>query len=168
MGSDIGGYSGGCYYSGMTEWTEKKFGKEFVDDLIKESVAQYVKKHPGKVFDADEHTEWTYKGVYLSYMNDNDQLNKDFFSSFVYPEGYQDYDLSKKYHSYSRVTLHLDEKGRVLKEEFNHTIYNEHNQKSIPYFEKEIKKFIKYTKFDPVKYRGYPVKSKTSFFIYYK
>lgn len=169
MGSDIGGYTGGCYYSGMTELTEKKFGKEFVDGLVAESVAQYVKKHPGKIFDADEHTVWTYKGTYLSFQDGNDELNKDFFKNIAYPEGYENYNASlQKYHSSTAVSLTLDEKGNLLKHEFTHHIYNEHNLKYIPYFEKEIKKFIKYTKFGPVKYRGYPVKSETSFFIYYK
>ncbi|REC59668.1 hypothetical protein DRF65_25065 [Chryseobacterium pennae] len=168
MGSDIGGSTGECYYSFMTELTEKKFGKNFVDGLVKESVARYVKKHPRKIFDADEHTDWTYKGTYLSYINDNDLLNKDFFSAFIYPEGYENYDPSQKYHSKTVVIITLDEKGKVLKEEFSHNIYNDRNLKYIPYFEKEIKKFIKYTTFKPVKYRGYPVKSETSFFIYYK
>ncbi|MGE8553635.1 MAG: hypothetical protein ACN6OB_06825 [Chryseobacterium jejuense] len=169
MGSDIVGYSGECYYSFMTELTKNKFGKDFVDSLIKESVVQYVKKHPGKIFKRDEHTKWTYKGTYLSYTDDNDQLNKDFFNNFIYPEGYGNYDPSQqKYHSSTAVTLILDEKGNPLKEEFRHHIYNEHNLKYIPYFEKEIKKFIKYTKFEPVKYRGCPVKSKTAFSIYYK
>ncbi|WET48548.1 hypothetical protein PYS58_18480 [Chryseobacterium indologenes] len=168
MGSDSGGYSGGCYYSMMTELTEKKFGKDFVDGLVAESVAQYVKKHPGKIFDRNEHTEWTYKGTYLIYNDGNDLLNKDFFKNVPYPEGYQNYAPSQKYHSNTAVTLTLNEKGKVLKEEFRHNIYNDHNLKYIPYFEKEIKKFIKYTTFEPVKYGGYPVKSETSFFIYYK
>lgn len=167
-GSDIGGYSGGCYYSAMTELTEKKFGKDFVDGLVAESVAQYVKKHPGKVFDNDEHTKWLYKGTYLNYTNDDDLLNKDFFKNVPYPEGYQNYNPSQKYRSNTAVTLILNEKGKVLKGEFRHNIYNDHNLKYIPYFEKEIKKFIKYTNFEPVKYRGYPVKSETTFFIYYK
>ena len=169
MGSDIGWYFDECYYSVMTKLTEKKFGKDFMDGLVKESVALYVKKHPGKIFDNDEHCEWTYKGKYLSYTDDNDQLNKDFFNNFIYPEGYENYNPSfQKYRSSTVVTLILDQNGKVLKDQFSHEIYNDHNLKYIPYFEKEIKKFIKYTKFEPVKYRGYPVKSKTSFFIYYK
>lgn len=169
MGSDIGWYFDECYYSVMTKLTEKKFGKDFMDGLVKESVALYVKKHPDKIFDNDEHCEWTYKGGYLSYTDDNDQLNKDFFCNFSYPEGYENYNPSfQKYRSSTVVTLILDQNGKVLKDQFSHDIYNDHNLKYIPYFEKEIKKFIKYTKFEPVKYRGYPVKSKTSFFIYYK
>ncbi|WP_278377666.1 hypothetical protein [Chryseobacterium arthrosphaerae] len=63
----------------------------------------------------------------------------------------------------------LDEKGDLLKEaEFQHNIYNDNNRKYIPYFEKELKKFIKTTKFAPANYRGYPVKCETSFFIHYK
>lgn len=169
MGSDIGGYSGECYYQGMTEFTKKKFGEDFINGLVKQSVAMYVKKHPGKTFDYDEHTEWTYKGNHLSYTDHNDQLNKDFFTRFTYPEGYENYNSSfQKYHSSTIVTLTLDPKGKVLKNQFSHHIYNDYNLKYIPYFEKEIKKFIKYIKFEPVKYSGYPVKSEISFFIYYK
>ena len=169
MGSDIGGYSGGCYYRTMTELTKKKFGEDFINGLVKESVALYVKKHPGKIFDYDEHTEWKYKGNYLSYTDDNDQLNKDFFSHFTYPEDYENYNSSiQKYPSNTVVTLTLDSKGKVLKHQFSHRIHNDHNLRYIPYFEKEIKKFIKYTKFESVKYSGYPVKSEVSFFIYYK
>lgn len=169
MGSDMGGYSGACYYSVMTELTEKKFGKDFIDGLVKESVARYVKKHPDKIFDNDEHCEWTYKGNLLSYTDDNNLLNKDFFHSFIYPEGYENYNPSfQKYRSNTVVTLTLNQKGKVLNNQFSHRIYNDHNLKYIPYFEKEIKKFIKYTKFAPVKYRGYPVKGETSFFIFYK
>ncbi|SEH34489.1 hypothetical protein SAMN05421593_2567 [Chryseobacterium culicis] len=169
MGSDIGGYSGECYYSLMTELTEKKLGKDFIDELVKKSVALYVQKHPGKIFDYDEHSEWTYKKGSLSYTDDNDQLNKDFFSHFIYPEGYENYNSSvQKYRSSTLVTLILDTKGIVLKNQFSHHIFHDHNLKYIPYFEKEIKKFIKYTKFEPVKYGGYPVKGEISFSIYYK
>jgi len=76
---------------------------------------------------------------------------------------------SQKHHSVTVVTLMLDEKGNPLKEaEFQHNIYPENNIKYIPYFEKELKKFIKTTKFEPANYRGYPIKCETSFFIHYK
>lgn len=170
MGSDIGAYTNACYYDYMTKLTEDKFGKDFIDGLVRDAVASYVKKHPRKAFEENEHTEWNYKGTYLGYNNYDDALNIDFFKNFVYPEGYESYDpSSEKYHSHTTVTLSLDEKGNLLKKaEFHHSIYNGNNSKYIPYFEKEIKKFIKSTKFEPVKYRGYPIKCETSFFIYYK
>lgn len=168
MTSCIGAYpSNSCYNMYMTKITEDQFGKEYIDNLVKESVALYVKKHPKKIFDSDEHTDWTYKGTYLSYTNDNDLLNQDFFKGFTYPKDY-DYTV-QKYNSSTVVILNLDEKGNILgKKKFQHNIYNEHNKMYIPYFEKEIDKFIKSTKFAPIKYRGYPVKCEISFFIYYK
>ncbi|MGK6342077.1 hypothetical protein ACMGDK_07555 [Chryseobacterium sp. DT-3] len=155
-----------CYYHFTTELTEKKFGKNVIDNLIKEAVAQYVRKNPEKIFTNDEHSEWLYKGTFPSY-DGNDLLNKDFFKNFIYPD---DYDYSKqKYQSLTYVILNLDEMGKVLKiKDFQHHIYSMHNRQYINYFEKEIKKFIKSSKFESLKYKGYPVKSEISFGLYYK
>ncbi|MDQ1163633.1 hypothetical protein QE422_004001 [Chryseobacterium sp. SORGH_AS 447] len=167
MGSDIGGYApNSCYYTYMTKLTREKFGEEFIDNLIKKSVSNYVKKHPDKIFDEDEHTDWKYKGTYTD-VSGKDVLNKDFSNAFLYPK---DYDYTKnKYNSQTIAIINLDNTGKVLKiEKFYHHIYNENNQKYIPYFEKEIKKFIQNCKFEPLKYAGYPVKSKIGLRFFYK
>ncbi len=143
MGSDIAGsYAyNTCYYHYTTELTEKKLGKNLIDNLIKEAVAQYVIKNPNKIFSNDEHSEWLYKGTFPSY-DGNDQLNEDFFKNFIYPKNY---DYSKQqYQSVTYVTLSLDQTGKVLKiKDIYHNIYNINNKQFVAYFEKEIKKFIK-------------------------
>jgi len=167
MGSDIGGYApNSCYYQYMTKFTIEKFGNEFIAHLVKQSVANYVKKHPKKIFDEDEHTEWKYKGTYTDFEG-KDLLNEDFFKGFIYPD---DYDYTKsKYGSQTIVLLNLDSTGKVLKIiKFYHHIYNHNNQKYISYFEKEIKKFIKLNKFEPLQYKGYPVNSKIALRFFYK
>ncbi|MFC3160514.1 hypothetical protein SAMN05443633_102162 [Chryseobacterium arachidis] len=167
MGSDLGAYaSSSCYYQFMTQFTVEKFGKEFIDNLVKQSVSDYVKKHPDKIFNNDEHTDWNYKETYGD-SHEKDLLNKDFSESFVYPK---DYNYTKnEYDSQTIVTLNLDNKGKVLRiVRFNHHISNENNLKYIPYFEEEIKKFIKTCKFEPLKYKGYPVRSKIALRFFYK
>lgn len=168
MGSDLMGlYSEElCYYVEMTRITEEKFGKDFIDNLVKESVSKYVEKNPKKIFGKSEHLKWLYKNKNLDFWGDN-LLNKEFFEKFIYPKNY---DYSKqKYKSLTHVTLVLDKNGKVLKiKNLQHHFYNESNKAFIPYFEKEIKKFIRNTKFEPVKYRGFPVKSEITFGLFYK
>lgn len=167
MGSDIGGYApNSCYYEYMTEFTIKKFGQDFINNLVRKSVSEYVERHPEKIFDQDEHTDWKYKGTYTDFEG-KDLLNKDFAKGFIYPENY-DY-TKNKYDSQTIVILNLDRTGKVLKiVEFYHHIYNHNNEKYIPYFEKEIKKFINLNKFEPLEYKGYPVKSKIALRFFYK
>ena len=167
MGSDVGGYApNSCYYAYMTKFTAEKLGKDFIDNLVKKSVSEYVKKHPEKIFDEDEHTEWKYKGTYTDFEG-KDLLNKDFSENFIYPEAY-DY-RKNTYTSQTIVIISLDNTGKFLGfEKFYHHIYNENNEKYIPYFEKEIKKFVKSSKFEPLKYKGYPVKSKIGLRFFYK
>lgn len=165
MGSDIGGYSpNSCYNSYMTELTEDKFGKVFIEDLVKQSVLNYAIKNPTILFEYNYHTDWIHDG---NYSISDKLLNEYFFKKFNYPAGYKA--LSKERESFTEVELELDRNTNVLKiDGFKHHIVNNYNQKFIPYFEKGIRDLIESINFTlssraPL-YNGV----RKSFKIYYK
>ncbi|WP_312761792.1 hypothetical protein [Epilithonimonas sp.] len=169
MGSDIGGYNGECYELYMTKETEKKYGKDFIDNLLKKSVSDYVQKNPDLIFKHSDFLEWTYNGSYLDFMYGNDDLNKAFFSTFSYPHNYQSYKPSDKYKSLSDVSILLNENGKLLKiVSFHHHIYNSANNRFVPYLEKNLRKFVEKSIFSPATYSGFPVKAEINLRIYYK
>jgi hypothetical protein len=166
MGSDIPKHytSDLCYHHYMSYFTEKNFGKDFIENIVRQSLLIHLNKNPSVIFEYNDHLDWIYKG--------NPQLadvllNDYFFKNFKYPKGYQY--TSKEIQSFTEVMLELDEKDGTLKlESFEHHIQNQHNKKFVTYFEKTIRNFIKSSKFVPSKrailYNGL----KHSFKIYYK
>lgn len=166
MGSDIPGHytSDLCYNGYMSYFTEKKFGKDFIENIVRQSLLTHLNKNPSLIFEYNDHLDWIYKGdPQLADV----LLNQYFFKNFKYPKGYQY--SSKENESFTEVMLLLDEKDGILKlENFEHHIQNQHNKQFITYFEKTIRNFIKSSKFVPsyraILYHGL----KHSFKIYYK
>ncbi len=166
MGSDIGGYNEDCYFSYMSKLTENKYGKDFIDHLIKQSVEEYVRKNPNKIFEGEDQLDWTFNGSIIENYSQKDELHKSFYEYLKYPKGYQF--KKENYSSYSYATLLLDKTGKILEiQRVKHTFYNPKNQKFQKYFENQLIKFLKRTKLEPVKYAGYPVKSKVVFMVNY-
>lgn len=153
-----------CYNIFMNTFTEQKFGENFMENLVQKSLIEYIYKNPATIFEHNDHLDWIYEN------NDaiaDSIINKLFFNSFIYPKGYKT--LTQKEKSFTEVNLELDETTYILKPGiFEHHIDNKYNEKFIPYFEKEISKFIKSHNFvlskREVLYHGV----KTSFKIYYK
>lgn len=169
MGSDIGGYNGECYELSHTKATERKFGKMFLDNLIKAAVSNYIKKNPNIIFKHSHYLKWNYNGDYLDFLNGADELNKAFFSTFSYPNDFQFHKAEEKYKSSSDISILLDNKGKVLKIiDFHHHIYNSENNKFVPYLEESLKKFVTTTKFEPATYSGFPVKAEVNLRIFYR
>jgi len=153
-----------CYNSFMNTFTEQKFGENFMQNLIQESLIEYIYKNPAIIFEHNDHLDWIYEN------NDaiaDSIMNKLFFKSFIYPKGYKV--LTQKEQSFTEVNLELDETTYTLKlESFKHHIDNKHNEKFISYFEKEISKFIKSYNFVLAKREVLYHGIKTHFKIYYK
>ncbi|WP_418122335.1 hypothetical protein ACNFU2_16390 [Chryseobacterium sp. PTM-20240506] len=166
MGSDIPAHytSNLCYHRYMNYFTEKKFGKDLIEDIVKQSLVDHVNKNPSIIFEYNDNLNWIYKGdPKLADI----LLNTFFFKNFMYPKGY--IDSSQKNQSFTKVMLYVDENDDTLKvESFDHHIINRYNKQFIPYFEKKIKSFIKSSKFvlskRAILYNGI----KYSFKIYYK
>ncbi|MCT2408023.1 hypothetical protein NZD88_10780 [Chryseobacterium antibioticum] len=153
-----------CYNIFMNTFTEKKFGENFMQNLVQKSLIEYIYKNPAIIFEHNDHLDWIYEN------NDaiaDSLINKLFFKSFTYPTGYKT--LAQKEQSFTEVNLELDETTYILKlESFKHRINNNHNEKFIPHFEKEISKFIKSHNFVLSKREVLHNGVKTSFKIYYK
>lgn len=165
MGSDIGGYSpSSCYNRYMTELTEDKFGKVFIEDLVKQSVLSYAIKNPTILFEYNNHTDWIHDG---NYPISDKLLNECFFKKFNYPAGYKA--SSKESESFTEVELELDRNTDGLKiDGFKHHIINNYNQKFIPYFEKGIRNFIESSNFTLSSRAALYNRVRKSFKIYYK
>jgi len=152
-----------CYSSYMNFFTEEKFGKDFINGLVKQALLQYIEKRPAIILSYNEHLDWIYE-------NNNkiadDLINILFHKTFLYPK---DYHHSLDEISYSEVKLVLNRENYIMDvENFVHHIEDKANKRFIPYFEKSIKNFIKSHNLNPTKedvlYSGF----KNTFRIYYK
>jgi hypothetical protein len=164
-GTDLAGrYSPNlCYYHFMNSFTEEKFGKDFIDGLVKQSLLKYIDKNRSIIFEYNDHLDWLYDG---EYPIADSLLSKYFFEGVTYPKGYQS---SKKNQPFTEVLLEFNYETYTLElKGFKHHIENNFNKQFIPYFEKRIKNFIKSSNFvlseESGKYNGV----KTFFKIYYK
>ncbi|ASK31689.1 hypothetical protein CEY12_16910 [Chryseobacterium sp. T16E-39] len=166
MGSDIPGHyiSDLCYHHYMSYFTEKKFGKDFIENIVRQSLLNHLNKNHSVIFEYNEHLNWIYEGdPQLADV----LLSQYFFKNFRYPKGYQY--SSKENQSFTEVTLELDEENYTLKlEGLNHHFENQQNEQFIPYFEKKIRNFIKSSKFALSRQNVMRNGVKKSFKIYYK
>ena len=151
-----------CYSSYMTFFTEKKFGKEFIDNLVKQSLLNHIEKNPSIIFEYNDHLDWIYEGEYS--LADK-LLNKHFFTKFKYPKNYKYSSVENQ--NFTEVELEVDENSYIVKlVGFKHHLSK--NKEFIPYFEKSIRQFIESSNFiiseRDYNYHG----AKKSFKIYYK
>ncbi|MCY0969434.1 hypothetical protein [Chryseobacterium wangxinyae] len=151
-----------CYSKYMNFFTNEKFGKEFINNLIKQAVYLRIEKEPILIFEDNDHLEWLHEGK-ISIADS--LLNKYFFESFKYPKGYKK--KIKIDTSYTEVSIGFD--GLTIKaEEFIHHFETPFNKKFAPYFEYMITRFLKSRNFvfpnHYTMYEGF----KRSFKIYYK
>ncbi|MBK1894274.1 hypothetical protein [Chryseobacterium paridis] len=165
MGSDIPlHYTDNlCYHRYMNYFTEKNFGEDFINNIIKQSILEHINENLSSIFEYNDHTYWLYEGTP---QPADILINEYFFKNFTYPQSYK-YSTQEN-QSFTEVTLELDEENYTLKlEGLNHHFENQQNEQFIPYFEKKIRNFIKSSKFALSRQnvlRGV----KKSFKIYYK
>lgn len=172
MGSDLpGSYSNEeCYKIYSSKFTEQKFGKSFINNLIKKSVRQYQRNNPDVFFDGGLFFEAFYKGDKIKKWDFDNQLNRDFFKKFTYPIDYVQFDKNNdKEKSFSSVDIRLNKKGKIIEIlPINHHFQNSLNKKHSLYFEKELISFIKKSKWSAAEYLGQPVNSVFTVIIIYK
>jgi len=148
----------------MNVFTEKKFGEDFMINLVRQSLLEYINTSPSIIFEYNEHLDWIY--------NNNDaiageMINNLFFKNFTYPKGYKN--SLQKNGSFTIVQLNFDYENHILSlDSFEHYIDNNHNKQFIPYFERKIKNFINSPIFVLSENSGRYDGVKTSFKIYYK
>lgn len=164
MGSDLAGYytNNSCYYVYMINFTEEKFGKEFIDKLVKQSLLNHIEKNPSVIFEYNDHLDWIYEGEYS--LADK-LLNKYFFTKFKYPKNYKYSSVDNQ--NFTEVELEVDDNSYIIMlAGFKHHLSK--NKEFIPYFEKSIRQFIESSNFI-ISERNYNYHgAKKSFKIYYK
>lgn len=152
-----------CYQHQMDFYTREKFGEDFINDLVKQALLQYIEKKPAIILSYNDHLDWIYENN--SKIAD-DLINQLFHKSFSYPKRYN-HTLNEG--SYTDIKLILDKENYTMDiEDFVHHIEDDHNKKFIPYFEKSIKNFIKTNILTPTKEDGLHSGFKNTFRIYYK
>jgi len=165
MGNCMGTYSANsCYYHYMNEFTEEKFGKEIIQNIIRKSLLDYVEKNPSIIFEINDHLDWLYEN---NGMLADQLINQLFYKKYKYPKGYRKPPNIKD--SFTTVYLSYDNTSHSLKlDHFRHQISDAHNQKFIPSFERMIIGFINSPIFVLSENAGRYNGLKTSFIIYYK
>ncbi|MGE4512673.1 MAG: hypothetical protein AB7E26_02500 [Chryseobacterium sp.] len=165
MGSCTGGYSANsCYYRYMNEFTEQKFGKEIIQNIIRKSLLDYIEKNPSIIFEYNDHLDWLYEN---NQVLADVLINKLFYKKFPCPKGYRK-SLNQN-QSYTKVYLFYDDASKSLKlDHFTHKTADINSKKFIPYFEQKITEFINSPIFVLSENAGRHNGVKTSFIIYYK
>ncbi|GEN75085.1 hypothetical protein [Chryseobacterium hagamense] len=165
MGNCIGAYTpNSCYYTNMNKFTEEKYGENVINNVIRQTLLDYIDKNPSVIFEYNDHLDWLYED---NEVIANDMINKLFYKKFAYPKGYKK--SSNQRHSFTKVFLIFDDESQRLKlDHFEHQMDDYNRVKYLYYFEGKIKDFINSSIFvlskDAGRYNGV----KTSFIIYYK
>ncbi|WP_374458666.1 hypothetical protein [Chryseobacterium taeanense] len=164
MGSCTGGYSANsCYYRYMNQFTEQKFGKEIIQNIIRKSLLDYIEKNPSIIFEYNDHLDWLYENNETAV---NQLINKLFYKKYKSPKGYR---KSQNKDSFTTVRLFYDDVSHRLKlDHFKHQPADINSKKFIPYFEQKITEFINSPIFVLSENAGRHNGVKTSFIIYYK
>lgn len=164
-GNCTGAYTtNSCYYNYMNRFTEEKFGENVINNIVRQTLLDYINKKPSAIFEYNDHLDWLYKNndVIADHL-----INLLFFKKFIYPKGYRE-SLNKN-QSFTKVHLIFDDNSHSLKPDyFEHQIDDRDKQKYIPYFERKIRDFINSPIFVLSEHAGRHNGVKTSFVIYYK
>lgn len=165
MGNCIGAYTpGSCYKTFMNEFTEEKFGRNVINNLVKQSLLDYINKNPSAIFEYNDHFDWLYEDDEA--IADN-LINRLFHEKFTYPRHYKT--LLNPNPSFTKVYLIFDDISHRLKlDHFEHQIGDADKQKYIAYFERKIGDFINSPIFVLSENAGHYNGIKTKFIIYYK
>ncbi|KQT21908.1 hypothetical protein ASG31_00765 [Chryseobacterium sp. Leaf404] len=171
MSSDLpGSYSDDeCYKITSSKITEQKFGKSFINKLIRKSVRQYQSNNPDVFFCGGLFINEYYRGSKINRWDAENQLNKDFFKQFNHPFDYVYLDKNDEKKSFSIVDIRITKKGKVVEIlSFEHHFQKNINEKHSLYFEKEIINFIRKSKWSAAEYFGQPVNSVYTVIIFYQ
>lgn len=161
VGSDLVSYDNDqCYKKYYNILTEKKRGKNFIDKLFKKAVRKYSKNHPDLFFNESTFLKIFYKGKKIEAWNEKNELNKEFNAAFLYPIDYIALENGSRKKSYSSVDIRINKRGKLVEIlPIKHFFQNTKNSKFSEFFEKELIKFIKKSKWTPSEYCGQAVNS---------
>ena len=142
-----------CYVDFMNETIKNKFKKGFIDSLEAKADRTYLNKNINKVYySMDEYDETLFYPNAKSIETQRDDIKKDFFSNFKYPKGF-DFN-HKKYVGRSSLEFILYRNGKIKNIIIDTEFEQKNNNKFIPYFDNEIRKFVTKIKWLPRKQRG--------------
>lgn len=165
FGTDIDkGYETNCYQKHINIETEKKFGKKFIQKLIRNSVKEYQINNPQKIFTNDSKLYFSNKEIYIYISYQYKKLHEKFFDSFKYPENF----TGEKFGHFSYVTLNIDEKGKIVHFiSITNNLKENENQEISKNFEEQIKSFLQKNILSPITYFDKPVKGIIKLVFYY-
>lgn len=137
----------------MNETIKTKFKKGFIDSLEVKADRIYLSKNISKVFySMDEYDETLFYPHARTIETQRDDIQNDFFSTFKYPK---DFNFKhKRYVGRSNVEFILYRNGEIKDITIDTEFEQKNNNKFIPYFNNEIKKFVTKINWLPRKQRG--------------
>ena len=137
----------------MNETIKNKIKKVFINSLEEKADRTYLNKNINKVYySMDEYDETLFYPNAKSIETQRDDIKKDFFSNFKYPKGF--HFNHKKYVGRSSVEFILYRNGKIKNIIIDTEFEQKNNNKFIPYFDNEIRKFVTKIKWLPRKQRG--------------
>ncbi|MDR7211675.1 hypothetical protein [Flavobacterium piscis] len=142
-----------CYVDFMNETIKNKFKKDFIDSLEAKADRAYLNKNISKIFySMDEYDETIFYPKAKSIEKQREDVENDFFLTFKYPK---DFDFKhKRYVGRSNVEFILYRNGEIKNLKIDTEFEQKSNNKFIPYFDNEIRKFVTKIKWLPRKQRG--------------
>lgn len=155
-----------CYADYMNQAIKNKFKKGFIDSLEAKADRIYLTKNINNIYhDMDRYDETIFYPKAKSIESQRDDVENDFFSAFKYPDGF-DY-KHKRYIGRSNVEFTLYRNGEIKDLTIETEFEQKTNDRFIPYFDSEIKKFVKQIKWIPRKQRGITVNGKLGLWFPY-
>jgi hypothetical protein len=156
-----------CCTDYINQTIKNKFKKGFIDSLEIKADRIYLTKNINLVFqNMDEYDKTIFYPNAKSVQSQRDDVEKDFLSTFKFPKGF-DY-KHKRYIGRSSVKFILYRNGMFKDVIINTEFEQKTNNKFIPYFDNEIKKYVKQIKWIPRKQRGITVNGELGLWFTYK
>lgn len=150
----------------MNQTIKNKFEKGFVDSLELRADRIFLTKNIDKVYhEMDEYDETIFYPSAKNFESQRDDLQKNFFSSFKYPDGFKFEPNRQAGRSIVEFTLYRN--GQVKDITIDTEFEQNSNEKFIPYFENKLKNFVRSVKWIPRKQQGITVNGNLGFWIPY-
>lgn len=142
-----------CFVDYMNETIKNKFKKGFIDSLDAKADRIYLNKNINTVFHSmDDYDKTIFYPNAKSAETQREEIKNDFFATFKYPKGF---DFKHKRHvGRSNVEFIVYRNGKIKNLTIDTEFEQNNNNKFIPYFDDEIRKFVSKIKWLPRKQRG--------------
>jgi hypothetical protein len=163
------GQTQGCYCDYMRYYIDKKYGKNFIDSLIKISDSAFlVNSIKDTLYSdiCDTKPNYPYSKDTVDLRDFSETLQEDIDSALIYPKGYKSRPTVET-NAFVDIDFVVDRSGHATINDFDFTFDIEDNLKYKKYFEKAISKSYRKSGWTPATIGNTPVISDIELRVYF-